>query len=476
MAWNQITTDPTPNPIPRSRIAAVLAAASIGLLVSLFPTTASAQMGGMGGGMPGGGAPGPAARPRFRDAIHEAEGLTVNREKGDKIVASVRVVGNRRISGHSIAQKLQTRRGRFYDDETVLSDISRLNEMGTFDNVSFETTETPDGVAVLFKLRERPVIGKVVFHGNRALNERELKGRSGVTAGDPLSPFAVENANRRLIDYYREEGFNRVAISSKITDDGDVVFRINEGPKERIRKIRIIGGTIVSESRLKNVIKSRDSRWGLTTYAGNVADMNKINRDVEILQQYLHNLGFLTATVGRTFEFEPDGKFMNLTFVVNEGPRYAVNEVQILNNTYMTEESIRSRLELKPGDFFDGTLMRRDIGDIMYGYGEHGFIYAEVEPKTIIRDEDGTVDLVYQIVEGDRWRIDQIHVRIDGEPQLMKESTILNLLELHEGEIIDRRKLESDQRRLGASPLLESDMNIAEPPDIKVVPKEGTLR
>jgi len=426
--------------------------------------------GGSGGGMPGGGAPSAIQKPRFRDAIHEMDGLTINREHGDKLVAAVRVVGNRRISSHVISQKLQTRKGRFYDEDTALADISRMHQMGAFDHAEFRTEETPEGIIVTFTLHERPVIREVVFHGNRCMNDRELKGRAGVAAGDPLSPYAIESAVRRLIDYYHEEGFNRAALSSQVDDDGNVLFRINEGLKERIWEIRVLGGTIVSESRLKKVIQSRDSRKGVTRFIGNVADLDKIDRDVEILQQYFHNLGFLTATVGRTLNYHEDGSLLDVTFVVNEGPRFKVNEIKILGNHFVTEPSLRARLETQPGEFFDGTKMRLDVGEIIYGYGELGFIYAEVEPKPILRDENGSVDLVYEITEGDRWRIGEIHVNIDGEPHLMKESTILNMMELREGDVIDRRKLESDRRRIGASPLLESDLNVAEAPDIKVVP------
>ncbi len=38
---------------------------------------------------------------------------------------------------------------------------------------------------------------------------------------------------------------------------------------------------------------------GVLNYVNNTADMTKIDRDVDVLAAYYHNLGFLTATVGR---------------------------------------------------------------------------------------------------------------------------------------------------------------------------------
>ncbi|MGB0599605.1 MAG: BamA/OMP85 family outer membrane protein [Rubripirellula sp.] len=453
----------------------------VGIWVLLLglSTPAVAQFGGGGGGMgPGGGgaaAPPPDAKPKFRDHIHSTDGIALRREKGDAIVLDVRIVGNQKVGIHRILQQLQTRKDRFYDYETVLGDVRRLNDMGSFDHVTFRLDEQPGGMAVTFIVHERPVISRVVFHGNRAVNDRELSGRAGLDKQDPLSEFAIESARRRMIDYYQEEGFNQVSILSSIgiqDDAGAVVFRINEGPKERISDIHILGATVVSEARLKKIIQSRGPMAGVIGYVGNIADLNKIDQDVDVLATYYHNLGFLTATVGRQLKYDDSGKWLDVTFVIDEGPRFTVNDIQIIGNQYVTEESLRNRLKLKPGDMFDGTLLRRDVGELVYGYGEFGYIYAEVEPKTVMRDDGSVVDLVYQITEGDRWKVGEIRVNIDGEPHLMRETTMLNLVDLREGDWIDRRTLELNRRRLERSQLLETNPSIADPPDIKVVPQD----
>lgn len=439
--------------------------------------------GQFGGGSMGSGAAGPAmpageTKPKFREHIHTRDGLPIHREKGDTVVLDVKVIGNRTVGIHRIQQQLQTRKSRFYDYETVLGDVRRLNDMGSFDHVTFKVDERRDGVVVTYKVHERPTITRVVFHGNRSINDRELSGRAGINVKDPLNEFSIESSRRRLIDYYHEEGFNQISIASSIGIEGNpgaVVFRINEGPKERIWEIRIEGNTIVSESRLKKIINSRGPILGAIAYLNNTADMTKIDQDVNVLAAYYHNLGFLTATVGRRIEYDQSGKWLTVTFVIQEGPRFKVNDIQIVGNQFVEESSLRARLELKPGDMFNGTLMRRDVGELIYGYGELGFIYADVEPKTVMRDEADVVDLVFEINEGDRWKVGEIRVNIDGEPHLMRETTMLNLVDLREGDWIDRRTLELNRRRLERSQLLETNPQIADPPDIKVVPREDYI-
>lgn len=485
-------------------------------MLCLISSTAVGQMGGMGGGMGGGGGGGaPAAagptKQKWSEFIHSQAGMTNRRETGESIVGAVRIVGNRNVATADVYKELQTRKGRFFDNETVLTDVRRLNDMGSFENVKFDVKavgpETPleeselspqlpgepetPSVIVTFYVQERPMVTKVIFHGKRGLDERALNGRVGISVGDPLSEFSVESGRRRLLDYYQEEGFNQASIQAGISGlrgrnggsmnmdglpPGTIVYRINEGPLERITAIRIEGSTIVSEARLKKIIQSRGPMLGILAYFGNQADLKKIDNDVDQLSSYYHTLGYLTATVGRRFEYNEDGKWMTLVFVVNEGPRFTIGDIQIIGNQYITEESLRARLTLHAGDMFDGTVLRTDVGELVYGYGELGFIYAEIKPKTIMRDENGVADIVYEVTEGDRWKIGRIQVNIDGEPHLMRETTMLNLVDMREGDFIDRRVLEMSRRRIERSQLLETDPAIAEAPDIKVVPREDSLR
>ncbi len=455
---------------------AVFAASLAAVLISCASTSCYAQSGSRGAGG-GAGAPSAPTKPKFRDHIHSQAGIAQRREKGDAIVVGVDIVGNQNISDHEILQGLQTRQGRFYSSETVLADIRRLNDMGSFEDVSFKEQKSPDGkgIFVRFIVRERAVIQRVVFHGNHGLNDRELSGRAGLSAGDPLSEFSIESARRRMLDYYHEEGFNQAAVTTATqgkTRPGDVIFRINEGPLERIWKISVEGNTVLSEARLEKIIKSRDPLLGVIWHVGNAADLDRINEDVNVLASTYHNLGYLTATVGRRLHYHEDGKWLDVTYVVNEGPRFTVNSIQIVGNRFVTTRSLLARLKLKRGDTFDGTALRKDIGELTYGYGELGFIYAEVEPQTVMREERNVVDLVYKIEEGDRWKIRGIRVNIEGEPHLMRETTMLNLIELREGDFVNRSELEKGKRRLGGSQLLESDPQVAEPADIIVEPVE----
>ena len=457
------------------RLALLLGVWSFAQLATVVP--ASAQFGGgMGGGAGGaGGAPPAVEKQRFRDLLHERGGPALRRESGGAVVAGVEIRGNQTVGDERILALLQTRPERVFESEIVLSDVRKLYEFGAFDTVRHRVEDRPEGKWVVFEVTERPTISKVIFHGEHGMNERELSGRAGLTAGDPLNEFAIESAVRRLTDYYLEQGFNQVVVQAVRGEQGDgraVVFRINEGPKERINEIEIIGNTIEGDPRLKKIIRSRESFMQIVPWIGNTANLQQIDEDVDRLTMYYRNLGFLKANVGRQIRYDDSGKWLTVTFVIEEGERFFVNDVRIVGNKFVEEPKLRERLALKAGDPYSGVKMQLDVGELIYGYGSLGFIYAEVEPQLSMLDDSNRVDLVYRIEEGDRWKVGQIFVNIEGEPHLMRETMLLNQVELVEGQFIDRRQLEMDRRRLMRLQLFEENPAVADPVDIKIVPRE----
>ena len=229
-------------------------------LMVTAPHIVHAQLGG-GGMAPNPGAPMGEEKPKFRDHMHSIEGLPIQRKQGDAIVKNVRVVGNRAVGIHKITAKLQTRKNRFYDYELVLGDVRRLNDMGSFDHVTFKIDEQPDGVEVTYIVNERPMISQVVYHGNRAVGERELSGRCGIAEGDPLSEFSIESGRRRILDYYLSEaqsGRHHIRDRYQGTVPSSTGSMRSPGTDRR----QPHGSTIVSEARLKKIINSHGPMAG----------------------------------------------------------------------------------------------------------------------------------------------------------------------------------------------------------------------
>lgn len=440
----------------------------------MLPTSAQGPPGAGGGGP--GGAPA-MVDPSFRDRLWEAGGPRLSGLNDGKLVADVQITGNRSVSNHKILSHMQTRKDRIFDDKQLQQDIHELYRTELFRKITPRIVESGEAVIVRLEVVEQPTVTSVVYHGNRRLDDRMLAKHCGIEVGEPINPFAVDMARQRLIDLYLENGFNQVAIEVKSGNrvgDRDVIFEIAEGPLERIWSIEFVGNQAFSTALLRTKIKSRDARYGLTSYLFNKANMQQIDNDANLILAYYRSLGYFKARVDHRITYHDDSDFIDVTFFIDEGERFRVRNVTTVGNKFFSTELLTAELDLKPGDYFNLAKMSRDQRRLRNDfYGREGFVFVDVVAEPRFLTEPGMLDLVYRINEGDRYRAGEINVHILGDSSHTQHNVVLNLIGLREGQYIDLQELENSERRLRFSQIFETNPAMGEPPRIEVRPPDA---
>ena len=389
------------------------------------------------------------------------------------LVAAVRMVGNSAVTEQFIQSQLKTRKDREFDPDVVQSDVRRLASTSRFQDVRTYTQQTADGVIVTFEFVENPTIGYVKYLGNRNISNKALSKQDGLSVGDPLSRFAVEEGRRKIEEYYHTKGFSKTQVTILEGDkphDKGVMFIINESQLERIAWVNFVGNTIASNERLKTQIKSKPGvLWYL--FRGQV-DRKQIDEDIERLTAYYRGLGYFNARIGRELNYSESGQWLTLTFVIDEGPRYIVRNVTVAGNDKFSTPMLMQEMELKSGDYFNLAKMRRDVASLRDVYGGQGHIFADIQADPRFLEEPGQLDLVYNVKEGGVWRAGRINVNIAGESPHTRESVVRNRLSVRPGDILDTRELRASERRLMASQLFQNDPMSGTRPQVVVRPPE----
>jgi outer membrane protein insertion porin family len=415
------------------------------------------------------GPPGPSASAPAEPPDHAGDAVAA---QGEETVVDVRITGNRNVPMTKIVAQVKTRAGRPFRLDVVQEDVRRLNQTKMFVNVRTYTRRVPEGVVVVFDVLERPLLHYVKYIGNVGVKAKKIKKETDLKAGDPLDPFAVEEARRKLESYYHEKGYGQARVTlleGNRTDDQGAVFLINEGQKQRVLWTSFVGNTIASDSRLRTQIESKPGI--LWIFKGEV-DRKKIDEDINKLTAYYRGLGFFRAHIGRELQFNEKENWLKLTFVIDEGPRHKIRNVSIIGNTKFNTEQLSEKLKLKRNDYFNQSSLQTDLLTMQDKYGAIGYIYADVKADPRILEEPGVIDLVYSISEGDRYRVGKIFVQIQGDPSRTKLTTVLNRLSLRPGDVIDTRELRASERRLQASGLFLADMAKGVKPKISFNPPD----
>jgi outer membrane protein insertion porin family len=391
---------------------------------------------------------------------------------GEDVVVDVRVVGNETLPLRKISPLIRTRKGRKFDSELIEEDVRRMTRSGFFADVRPFYRRVGGGRVVIFEVVERPRVEYIKFVGAEAVAKKVLRKEIDLKEDDSLDPYMVAEARNRIEELYHKRGFDKVQVTvvegSKLDDRG-VVFLINEGAKKRILWTNFVGNTIASDSRLRTQIKSSP---GFLWIFGGEVDREKIDADVDRLVAYYRGLGFLRARVGRELSHDLSRNWLTLTFVIDEGPRFKVRDVKVVGNKVIDTDEIRGKLRLQSDLDFNEMAMKSDVKNIEEQYGSLGYVFAAVKPNLRYLEDEPKVDLVYEIEEGDRYRVGRINVEINGEYPHTKITTVLNRLSFKPGDIVDVRELRASETRLRRSELFLVDPMSGKVPKIVFSPPE----
>jgi outer membrane protein insertion porin family len=454
-----------------------------GLLASLLVVTWLSSTGmrpvhAQPGGGAGPGTPGaPAIQdPKFRDRVWEAGGPRISGLHAGKLVKGIQIVGNQSVSQHKILSHMQTRQDRNFDEKQLWADIHELYRTDLFRKITPLVSDYQDGVVVRLEIVEQPTVTEVVFHGNTRLEDKMLQKHAGISAGDPVNPFSVDMARQRLLDLYHEKGMNQAAIEvvkGNRVGDRQVYFEISEGPLERIWSINFVGNVVFSSAVLKTKIKSNDSRGGLTAYMGNIANRQQIDDDKNGLVVFYRSLGYFKARVDYRIDYYGSGEYLDVTFVIDEGPQFDVRNVSVVGNKFFSTDILMAALELKPGEPFKLIKMTKDQRRLRNEYyGREGFVYVDITPEPRYIEDSDEIDIVYRITEGEQYFAGPINVHIEGDSSHTRHNVVLSMMGIREGQKIDLAELEASERRLGFSQIFETNPTMGEPPRVEVRPPD----
>jgi outer membrane protein insertion porin family len=375
---------------------------------------------------------------------------------GETLVADLVFEGLKVVRRGSLP-KLGTRPGEPYDPQVVEDDVRKLMKSRKFIDVSPKVKNTPQGVLVIIQVVERPIIQDIQMVGNQGVLTSTLIGKTDLKKGDGMDPYSIKEARDKLEVYYQEHGWDRARISileGNKAGDRRAIFLIDEGRAQRVWYTKFIGNTIATGSRLRTQIDSKPPiLWLFKGYV----DRKKIDEDVQKLTAYYRGLGFFQATVGRELEFDEKQNWVTLTFVINEGPRYKIRNVSFLGNDKLGRDRLGKDLKLTGGQFFNQGAMNHDLNIVRDLYGGQGYVFADIQPDPRLLEGQAEMDLIYNIKEGSRYRVGKINITIAGDSTHTHSRTIYDRLSLHPGDILDTRKLRSDERRLKASQIFAAD-------------------
>lgn len=388
-----------------------------------------------------------------------AEGLAQSSSPEPK-VASIDVRGNKKIERSTIVGRLTLKAGDPYTAENIRGQMKILYGTGYFEDVQVETDSSPQGVAVVFVVREKPFITEVVFDGNEELSDDKLKEKITIKSQAFLDQPQAKDSAEKIRLAYQDAGYHNTQVIPVVqTLDEDrkrLTFLIKEGEKARIKTVVFEGLLSATKDELLRVMATREwvPWYGIITQLklpsfvsdAGVLKREELGNDVERIKEVLANKGFLNVQVGLpTVELSEDKKWFTVTFPVSEGEPFTVASVGFRGHTVFEEPELLEQVKIKPGEIFQRQKVRDEVTRLTDLYGGRGYAFADVSPNVTPNNEERTAKIVFNIKEGEMMRIRQINIYGNDKT---KDNVIRREVRVDEQDVINTPSLKRSFQRL----------------------------
>jgi outer membrane protein insertion porin family len=364
-------------------------------------------------------------------------------------IRSIVVEGNQRIEARTVQSYLLLEPGDPFDPERIDLSLKTLFATNLFADVSIDRR----GDDLLIQVVENPIINRVIFEGNRALRDDKLREEIQAAPRGVFTAARVQADVQRILELYRRSGRFAAKVEPQYKplaqNRVDLIFEITEGPTTGVRAINFIGNNAYSDSRLRNEIVTRQSRFWRFFSSNDNYDANRLEFDREKLREFYQNNGYYDfRVVSAVAEMTPDQKDFYITYTVDEGRQYDFGNIRVETALEKLDAGVlRAVVPIEEGQLFRGSLIETTIDALTYAAGIAGYAFVDVRPQVSVNEQTGRIDITFAIDEGPRVYIERIN--IVGNTQTL-DRVIRRELRISEGDAFNRILLDRSRNRVRA--------------------------
>lgn len=290
------------------------------------------------------------------------------------VIDHVAFEGNRKVKDPDLAAALESKPRRGLQRAAVQEDVGRIiaayRHVGRADvRVEPEIIDRGNGrIDLVYRITEgvKTPVRQIDFAGNHVFGKRQLAAviktsannmLSFLTGGDVYDPDRVAQDQEQLRLYYRSKGYADASVpSARAEYDSEakgftVTFAIDEGQLYHFGDVGVV-------CNIQGLDPEKLRRLPLAR-RGAVFDGNALDKSSEILAIEMARRGYPFAQATPRITRDASAQRIDVTFVIDQGPRTYVERIEIHGNVRTRDYVIRREFDIAEGDPYNKTLIDR---------------------------------------------------------------------------------------------------------------------
>ena len=307
--------------------------------------------------------------------------------------------------------------------------------------------------------QEGPIVREinVEYIGPKTVAKSVILSNMRTTVGGVYTASSVEEDVRNL---YATGFFTNLAIKDEPLGDG-VRVNVVVQPKPLVKEIVIKGASKIKETRLKKEIKSK---------IGEPLSEQQISTDTDKIKDYYLGKGYNQVQVSYKIDTNEEFGRSVVTFIISEGDRAYVTEVDFIGNDHLTTKELRKIMKTRKKNFFSfinksGLFkeddFKQDLDNLRTYYNSKGYIDMEVKDVKYDYPGKNLMKVTITVFEGIQYTVGKID--FDGNTiftkQELRNYNGFQVIRMDEGKVYAPRAYTPEKKDPNEElPTLENDI------------------
>ncbi len=290
----------------------------------------------------------------------------------NQLINRVAFEGNTKIKSNVLEAEVQSKTRGGYNPDTVKADIERIMDLyrrGGRSDATVKSRIVPldnGRVDVVFTVDEGSKTGvrSINFVGNHVFGSDRLRNLMQTTEMNFLSflkntdvydPDKIASDQELIRRFYLKNGYADFRIiGSDAQYDADqkgyiITITVDEGQQYKV-------GSVDIESALADVPKE-DLLRAVRISSGAAYNGDLVEKSTEAVTREVARHGYAFTSARPRGDRDPATGLINLTFVIEEGPRVYIERINIRGNTRTRDYVIRREFPIGEGDAYNRVLI-----------------------------------------------------------------------------------------------------------------------
>ena len=203
------------------------------------------------------------------------------------------------LSGLSVGQTITV------PGDEITTAIKRYWRHGLFSDVRIEAEKIVDNKIYLkIVLTQRPRIVNIAYHGVKKSERQDLEAKLGLQKGSQITPNLIDRAKLLIKRHFDEKGFKNAEVNiierniEGEKEQVNVDIMIDKKEKVKVHQIVIDGNTILSDKKLKRVMKKTNEKNKLANmFRTKKFIEEKYEEDKQLIIDKYNELGYRDAQI-----------------------------------------------------------------------------------------------------------------------------------------------------------------------------------